>query len=78
MAEGSIDIEAIKRNATEQGVPLSEIAIFYEGLTEYEKDFMREQNLITNENGKTVIAKFTATGDALFPEKITGVYTLAA
>jgi hypothetical protein len=73
-----VDIDAIKRNAVEQGVPLSEIAIFYDGLTDNEKDLMREQNLITHDNGRIVIAKFTASGEALFSEKAEGVHYLGA
>jgi hypothetical protein len=73
-----IDVDAIKGNAAAQGVPLSAIAIFYNGLTDDEKDLMREQNLLTHENGGSVIAKFTNRGDVLFPEKATGVYSLAA
>jgi hypothetical protein len=57
---------------------LSEITIFYDGLTDDEKDFMREQNLITRTNGSIVVAKFTDAGEALFPQKITEVYSLAA
>jgi hypothetical protein len=57
---------------------LSEIAIFYSELSDNEKDFMRERNLITNDNGNIVIAKFTNDGEALFPNKIKGVYSLSA
>lgn len=73
-----IEIEDVKRNAAEQGVPLSGIAIFYDGLTDDEKDFMREQNLITHDNGSSVVARFTNTGEALFHEKIKGFHSLAA
>jgi len=76
--EAQFDIEAVKKNATEQGVLLSEIAIFYNGLTDDEKDLMREQNLITHENGGSVIARFTKGGEAMFPQKITGAHCLAA
>ena len=76
--EPQFDIETVKRNAAEQGVPLSEIAIFYDGLTDDEKDFMREHNLITHSNGSIVTAKFTNGGEALFPDKIKGVYSLSA
>lgn len=78
MASNECDIEEVKRNAYAQGVALSEIAIFYDGLTDDEKDLMREQNLITHENGGSVIARFAEGGEALFPEKITGVHYLAA
>jgi hypothetical protein len=76
--ESHIDVEAVKRNAAEQGVRLSEVAIFYDGLTDDEKDFMREQNLITHDNGGSVIAKFTNAGEALFQQKIKGFHSLAA
>jgi hypothetical protein len=78
VASNECDIEEIKRNACAQGVPLSEIAIFYDGLTDDEKDLMREQNLITHENGSVVIARFTTSGEVLFPEKVKGVHHLGA
>jgi len=76
--ESHIDVETVKRNAAEQGVELSSIAIFYDGLTEDEKDLMREQNLITQDNGSIVIARFTNAGEALFQQKIKGFHSLAA
>jgi hypothetical protein len=78
VASNECDIEEVKRNAYAQGVALSEIAIFYDGLTDDEKDLMREQNLITHENGASVIARFAEGGEALFPQKITGVHCLGA
>lgn len=76
MAE--VDFAAVKRNASEQGVPLDSIAIMYEGLSRGEVKTMRKLSLITHEGGKGVIAKFPTDGNPLFPEKATGIHYLAA
>lgn len=77
-AENEFDIEEIKRNAYAQGVDLREIAVFYEGLTPEEKNLMMAQDLITHDNGDTVIAKFTEDGEVLFSGKVKGIHYLAA
>jgi hypothetical protein len=73
-----VNIEEIKKNAIAQGVVLQEIAILYVGLNDQEKTLLKALNLLKLETGNTVIATFTQAGDALFPEKITGVQYLAA
>lgn len=74
----AVDIDEIKRNAIAQGIALQQIAILYVGLDEAEKNVIKALNLLKNENEKTVVATFTADGDALFREKMTGVHYLAA
>ena len=74
----SVDIDRVKRNALAQGIVLQEIAILYVGLDETEKNVLKVLNLLKNESENTVIATFTADGDALFREKIAGVHYLAA
>ena len=76
--ESAIDVEAVKRNAAEQGIALREIAIFYTGLTSTEKLVMQERNLLKYESGDTDVAEFTDSGEALFCEKITGFHYLGA
>jgi hypothetical protein len=78
VASNECDIEEVKRNAYAQGVPLQEIAIVYHGITDREKFLMKEQNLVTHDNGSIVIAKFTKDGEAMFPEKIYGCHYLGA
>jgi hypothetical protein len=73
-----VNIEAIKKNASEQGIPLSEIAVIYDGLTDEEKNLMRAQQLITHENGAVAIARFSGSGEVLFPSKVKGVHYLGA
>lgn len=72
------DIESVKQNAKAQDIVLQRIAILYDGLTDDEKDTLRALDLLKVENGSTVIGAFTDCGDALFPQKITGVHYLAA
>ena len=73
-----VDIDLIKQNALAEGIALREIAIIYAGLTSQEKNLMQQQHLVKSDNGNTVLATFTDSGVALFPEKITGVHYLAA
>lgn len=74
----TVDIDLVKKNAIAQGIELQRIAILYVGLDETEKKVLKALNLLKTENGNTVIATFTTDGDALFREKITGTYYLAA
>lgn len=74
----AVDIDLVKKNAIAQGIALQQIAIVYVGLDETEKDALKAFDLLKGENGNTVIATFTAEGDALFREKITGTYYLTA
>jgi hypothetical protein len=73
-----VDIETVKMNAILQGIALQEITILYVGLDESEKSRLRALEVLKYESGNTAIATFTESGDALFPEKITGVTYLAA
>lgn len=54
----TVDFEAVRANAKQQGIPLSEISIFYRGLTEDEINMLG--SLVTHRNGDTIIAKFPA------------------
>jgi hypothetical protein len=71
-----VDFDQIVANATEQGIDLSEIAVFYEGLTEEELFELKRHNLFTDQSKRCVIGKFNKEGLALFPDKVTGVYSL--
>jgi hypothetical protein len=73
-----VDIEQIKRNALEGGIPLSQIAVVYKTLNDSEKEIMRQLNLITRESENVVIARFTDGGDVCFREKVDSVLCLSA
>ena len=68
----------VKNAAMEQGIPLSEISLFYQDLTEEEISRLLEKGLFTHQTGARVIAKFDDNGNALFPEKISETYTLGS
>lgn len=73
-----VDFDQIVENAAKQGIDLSEIAIFYEGLTEAELFELKRHNLITDQSRRCVIGKFNKEGIALFPDKVTGVHSLSS
>ena len=73
-----VDIAVVKNAAMEQGIPLSEIALIYQGLTEEEISRLLEKGLVAYQTEARVIAKFDDDGNALFPEKITETYTLSS
>lgn len=72
----TVDFAAVRLNAKEEGIPLSEIAIFYRGLTEDEITTLG--SLVTHRNGEVTIAKFPTDEKELFPNKAFGVYSLSA
>jgi len=73
----AVDFDAVRKNAKEQGVPLAEIAIIYENLTTDEIATLKQQRLLTHDEGAT-LGRFMADGRVMFPEKATGVLSLGA
>jgi hypothetical protein len=72
------DINQVKRNAMVDGVPLSEICLIYENLSEREIMLLEEHLLVAIKADTKVIGKFTESGDVFFPEKVVGAYSLGA
>lgn len=73
-----VDFDQIVRNATEQGIDLSEIALFYEGLTDEELSELKRHHLFVRQSNACVIGRFNKEGIPFFPKKVTGVYSLSA
>jgi hypothetical protein len=67
-----VDFNAVRANALAEGIPLAEIAVIYQELTD------DERNCLLHSAGGTVIARLAADDEQLFPEKAVGVYTLSA
>jgi hypothetical protein len=75
----SVDFDSVRRNAAAQGVPLSEISIFYENLTDEEIAFLDESGLIVSSTRREmIVARFGPDGEVAFPDKASGVYSLAS
>lgn len=76
----AVDFAAVKRNASEDGIPLSEIAIKYEQLTPEEINALRERGLLTHSlpTSGNALGRFAENGDVLFPAKAVAVLHLAA
>jgi hypothetical protein len=74
-----VDIDSIMENARKEGIPLSQISLFYRDLTRAETMELENAGLIahTSETGM-VVAKFPTAGVPLFPEKITDAFYLGA
>ena len=73
-----IDLEEVIRNAAAEGIDLSEISLFYSGLTEPEINELSRHNLLVARTNERIIGRFNAEGIALFPEKVSEVYHLGA
>ena len=73
-----VDFVLIVKNAEKQGIDLSEIALFYEGLTDEELNELSRRNLVTEITSKCVIGRFDKEGIPHFPNKVTSVYSLGA
>jgi len=72
-----VDLDIVRANAASEGIPLSEITLFYTGLTKGELDGLLSSSLATHQTSEVVIAKFLPSGEALYPDKVSGVYTLS-
>ena len=74
----TVDFDAVRRNAKEQGVPLAEIAIIYENLTADEIGMLNQNRLVAHELEGKLLGRFIPDGRVMFPEKAVGVYSLGA
>ena len=74
----AVDFESVRRNAKAEGIPLSEITIVYEALSESEIQTLRELNLLVSESANIALAKFAEDGRAYFEQKAKSVLYLAA
>lgn len=73
-----VDFDEIVKNAEKQGIDLSRITLFYEGLTAAELSELKRHNLFTGESERCVFGRFNKEGIPLFADKVTGVYSLEA
>jgi len=76
----AVDFDAVRANAAEQGIILQEVAIMCEGLTDEEVRILTDRGLVGVSLGRpgALLGKFTAEGEALFPQKAVGVHYLGA
>jgi hypothetical protein len=73
-----LDFDEIRKNAKIDGIPLGEICIFYDGLTDEQVSEMDRSGLIADKASRRIMARFAPDGSVMFPEKAVGVYTLAS
>jgi hypothetical protein len=74
----SLDFDAIRANAANDGIDLAGVAIIYEGLTSEELAQMRAVGRIARETEQTVLGKFAGDGTVMFPDKAIRVIYLGA
>jgi hypothetical protein len=72
-----VDFQQVVENAATQGIDLAEIALFYEGLTEWEILELKRHKLFIDQTSRCVIGKLNKEGIALFPDKVSSVYSLS-
>jgi hypothetical protein len=73
-----VDCAEIVRNADTQGIDVNEITLFYEGLSHEELTELKQHNLVAGETAQCVLGRFNKEGLPLFPDNVTGVYSLGA
>lgn len=74
-----LDFEEIRKNADEQGISLTEIAIVYEGLSaEQVRGLKDHELLVENLADGSCLGRFASDGSVLYPELATRVLTLGA
>jgi hypothetical protein len=74
----SVDFKKVIKNAQDQGIDLQEIAIQYEDLTDEEINLLGNHQVITNNSGSTVLAKFPLEGMPILQTKAKYVHYLGA
>jgi hypothetical protein len=73
-----VDFAEIVKNAADQGIDLNEITLIYEDVSDEELIALQSHNLVATRTARCVLGKFNKEGLALFPDKVTGVYSLSA
>jgi hypothetical protein len=73
-----VDFEQVFKNATADGIDLNQITLFYTDLTLEEIDELKRHSLFVSASQKCVMGKFNKEGLALFPNKVSSVYSLGA
>lgn len=73
-----VDLDEVRRNAETQGVDLSQITLFYAGLTELEELELARHKLLVEQTEAVILGRFHPEGFALFPDKVSSVYSLGA
>jgi len=73
-----VDLAESIRNAELEGIDLSQITLFYTGLTKTEKDELLRRKLLVEDTKARTIAKLDSEGLELFPDKVTEIYYLGA
>ncbi|MEY4489276.1 MAG: hypothetical protein RIQ79_1784 [Verrucomicrobiota bacterium] len=71
-----VNLAAIVRNATDEGVDVSEIALLYEDLTDTELSELKRHGLYADHSQACVRGRFTKEGLVLFPEKVASILHL--
>jgi hypothetical protein len=73
-----VDFEQLVRNASDQGIDLNEIALLYEPLRDEEIHELKRHQLFVEESNACIVGRLNKEGVALFPDKVTGLYSLSA
>ena len=75
----ALDFSEIRLNAQRDSIPLSEITIVYEGLTDEQFDQLNSRGLVVTDLGDgKCIGRFSPDGEGLFPELAMAVLHLGA
>jgi hypothetical protein len=76
----ALNFDEIRRNAAEQSISLSEIAIIYDGISDEQFEALNRQGLVVSGDGESgkCVGRFTNDGEVLFPDMATGVLYLGA
>ena len=73
-----VDLEETLRNANLEEIDLSQITLFYTGLTKSEELELERHKLLVSRTSAVIIGRFNSEGIAMFPNKVSAVYYLGA
>lgn len=71
-----LNLALIVRNATDEGVDLSEIALLYQDLSEPELAELKMHGLYADHSQACVRGRFTKEGLVLYPDKVASILHL--
>lgn len=78
MSDQCVDFDSVRKNAAAEGIPLSEICLFYAGLSAEDVTTLRNAGALKEfYDGHRALGAFCSDGSVVLEDKVTGVHYLA-
>lgn len=73
-----VNLKEALANMVKEGIPFDQVTVFYSDLSPEEVAFLKEKDLFRERTQAVVLGAISADGEVLFPDKVSGFYSLSA